>query len=173
MIALLLVLCYHKSDSRVGTGFGGKVMHIKNFKVPLLVLILLSGIAESSVASNWAFVTGNDDAKIFVDIDSLRIHERDVQVWEKWVYVKPKEVKNSSQKNTYDLEVHLSIYHCDEGTSQLLKIDRYANQKGSLLLTESYSYPEDPSYKKEVVPDSFSEAVMEYVCDVKKIPKNR
>jgi hypothetical protein len=148
-------------------------MHIKSFKAPLLVVILLSVIAESSIASNWAFVTGNDDAKIFVDIESLRIHERDVQVWEKWVYVKPKEVKDSSLKNTYNLEVHLSIYHCDEGTFQLLKIDRYANQKGSLLLMESYSYPEDPSYKKKIEPDSFSEAVMEYVCDVKKIPKNR
>jgi hypothetical protein len=152
---------------------GAIFMHIKNFKVSLLVFMLLSAIAESSIASNWVFVTGNDDVKIFVDMQSLQIHERDVQVWEKRVYVRPKEVKDSSLKNTYNIEVDLSIYHCDEGTSHLLKIDRYANQKGSLLLMESYSYPETPSYKLEIVPDSLGGDVFEYVCDVKKTPNNR
>jgi hypothetical protein len=147
---------------------------MKEYKISILVFMILSTIAGSSFAYNWAFVTGNDDAKIFVDIESLNIHERDVQVWEKWVYVKPKEVKDSSLKNTYNLEVHLSIYHCDEGTSQLLKLDRYAEtKKGSLLLMESYSYPETPPHKLEIIPDSFGEAVMEYVCDVNKMPKKR
>ena len=148
-------------------------MHITNFKVSLLVVILFCVIAESSIASDWVFVTGNDDAKIFVDMQSLRIHERDVKVWEKWVYVRPKEVKNSSLKNTYNLEVDLSIYHCDEDTAQLLQVDRYADQKGSLLLMESFTYPETPPHELEIVPDSFGEAVLEYVCKVKKVPKNR
>jgi len=144
---------------------------MKNFKVSLLVFIILSVIAESSIASDWVFVTSNDDVKIFVDILSLQIHERDVKVWEKWVYVRPKEVNGSSLKNTYNLEVKLSIYHCDEGTSNLLQIDRYSDQSNSLLLMESNSYPAIPPYKLEIVPDSLGGAILEFVCKTKKVQK--
>ena len=148
-------------------------MFIKNFKVLPLVFILLSIIAENSIASYWVFVTSNEDAEIFVDMQSLQIHERDVKVWEKWVNIRPKEVKDSSLKNTYNLELNLSLYHCDEATYHLLKIDRYSDQKGSLMLMESYSYPETPPYKLKIMPDSVVSQVMDFVCGVKKTPKQR
>lgn len=147
-------------------------MHIINFKVYLLVFILLSVIAESSIASDWVFVTSNNDVKIFVDMQSFQIHEHDVKVWEKWVYYRPKEVKDSSLKNTYNLEMKLSIYHCDEGTSNLLQVDRYTDQKDSLLLMESNTYPATPQFKLEIVPDSLGRTILEFVCKTKKVLKN-
>jgi hypothetical protein len=139
-------------------------LHIKNFKVSLLIFILLSFIVETSIASDWVLVTSNDDVKIFVDMQSLQIHEGDVKVWEKWAYVRPMKIKNSSLKNTYNVEVKLSIYHCDEGTSNLLQVDRYADQKDLLLLMESNSYPATPLYTLEIAPDSLGGAILGFVC---------
>ena len=138
-------------------------MNIKKFKVPVLVFILLSFIAESSIASQWVLVTANDDVQVFVDKQSLRRSEQDVKVWEKWIFE-----KHTSPKKKDNTVRILFKYHCDERTAHLLEFI------GSSTLVDNYfNHPETRENKIEIEPDSISEKVYESVCRLKITPKKR
>lgn len=141
--------------------------------VSLLVFILLSVIAERCIASQWVLAASNDNKKIFVDMQSLRIKGRDVKVWEEWVDAKSQETEGSSPKETYYFSsLKLFKYHCDEGTVHLLEFTLYAHYKdGSSTVSDNFKYPETPSYKIKIIPDSLDGRVLEFVCNVKKTSK--
>jgi surface-adhesin protein E len=138
-------------------------MNIKKFKVPVLVFILLSFIAESSIASQWVLITANDDVRVFVDMQSLQRNAQDVKVWEKWIFE-----RHTSPNKKYNSVLILFKYHCDERTAHLLEFI------GSSTLVDNYfKYPETREHKIEIEPDSVIETVFESVCRLKKTPQKR
>jgi hypothetical protein len=143
--------------------WGETFMNINKFKVPFLIFIFLSLVAESSLASQWVLITANDDVQVFADMKSLRINEQDVKVWEKWIFE-----RHTSPKKKYNTVLILFKYHCDEKTAHLLEFI------GSSTLVDNYfKYPETREHKIEIEPDSINETVFESVCRLKKPPRKR
>jgi Surface-adhesin protein E len=138
-------------------------MNLKKFKVSILVFMLLSTIAESSIASQWVLITANDDVKVFVDMQSLKKNAQDVKVWEKWIFE-----KHTSPKKKYNTLLILFKYHCDDGNAHLLEFI------GSSALVDNYfNHPETRENKIEIEPDSISATVFESVCRLNKTPQKR
>jgi hypothetical protein len=137
-------------------------MHIKNFKTALLVIVLLSAIAESSIAADWLQVINRVDESVFVDMQSLRRTDSKVKVWEKWVFSSDQKIEGV--KKSFRSAKLFKAYRCAEGTAILLEANMYADNDAMAIIFRSESHPDTPSGYKKIPPGSAEEVIFTQVC---------
>ena len=139
---------------------GVNSMHIKNIKTSILVFMLLFAFAESSIADNWVRVATTNDAKLYIDTQSLIRTGSNIEVWEKWVYVKPQELKDAS-KRTYQAKRELIVINCKDRTAYIESLILYADQNPLSTIVENWIRPDIPSVYDNVAPET-----LDIVCKV-------
>lgn len=147
-------------------------MHIKNFKTSLLVLVFLSAIADSSIASNWIYLSSGDYYKVFADSQSIQKTGQKVKVWIKIVYDKPQKGKALDPKKSIQSSKQLWAFLCNERNAAFLEVINYADKQSSST-EDSYSWPDTSSEYEGVPPDSKLETVMKFACDAEDSPKKQ
>ena len=87
-----------------------------------IVCILLFTLPAEGI--NWMHVTSTDNARFYVDIDSIKQAEKPiVEAWTKWVYNEPKIAKELN-----DYVAHVSThreYNCEERKTRELEQSAY------------------------------------------------
>jgi hypothetical protein len=141
-------------------------MRIKNYKSSLILFILLNAIAETSIASDWKLVTDNDERKMYVDIQSLRINGSKVRVWEKWVFARPQKVIDSSPMKMFNSSRLLITYRCDKMDFAIHKINEYDDKNASKVVNRIL-FPDPPSFVP-IIPGTMGENVFKFVCSINK-----
>jgi hypothetical protein len=135
-------------------------MHRKNFKASVLVFMLLTALAESSIADNWVRVATTANAKLYIDTQSLKRSGSNIEVWEKWVYVKPQELKDAS-KRTYQARRELVVINCNERTAYIESIILNADRNPLSTIVENWIRPDIPAEYDNVTPET-----LDVVCRV-------
>ncbi len=139
---------------------GVNFMHIKNFKAVIFVFMLLIAFAESSFADNWVKISTTDKARLYIDTQSLKRTGSNIEVWEKWVYVKPQEIKDAS-KRTYQAKRELIVINCNERTAYIESIILNADQNPLSTIVENWIRPDIPAEYDIVAPET-----LDVVCKV-------
>jgi hypothetical protein len=140
---------------------GAAIVHIKNFKTPLLVFMLLGAIAESSIAADWVKVGQNSEMSAYIDTLSLQRAGQKVKIWEQYVFTHPQAIKGS--KSTYEVIMMLKAYRCDERTDIILQLSYYTDATFNKPFAND-SFPDNHSDYKNIKPDSMADFVLKFVC---------
>lgn len=136
-------------------------MNIKKFKVSLLVLMLLSTIAETGNAADWVKVGQNSEMSVYIDTLSLQITGPKVKIWEQYVFTHPQAIKGS--KATYKVVMALKAYRCDERTDIILQISYYSDATINKPFAND-SFPDNHSDYKNIGPETIEASVLKFVC---------
>jgi hypothetical protein len=136
-------------------------MHIKNFKVPLLVFMLLSAIAESSIAADWVKIGQDSEMSAYIDSLSVQKTGPKVKILEQYVFTNPQAIKGS--KETFKIVTMLKAYRCDERTDIILQISYYTDATFKKPFAND-SFPDNHSDYKKIKPDSIADYVLKFVC---------
>ncbi len=140
-------------------------MH-KNFKTTLLIFILLSAFAESSIAAEWVSVAASDETKVFVDVQSLQRTGQKVKAWTQWGYKTPHEVADSKPIKTFLLEKSLVVFRCDKRTVAFLNTTQYAERDSPSTVVSQITREDTPSLQYNgVAPGSLGAITLNFVCE--------
>ncbi len=136
-------------------------MQINKFKFSILVLIILSAIAGSSIAADWVKIGQNSEMLVYIDTLSLQKDGQKVKIWEQYVFTQPQAIKGS--KSTYKIVMMLKTYRCDEKTDIILQLSYYTDSTSNKPFAND-SFPDNHSDYKKIKPDSMDNYVLKYVC---------
>lgn len=137
------------------------IMLIKEYKVSILVFMLLCTIAESSIAADWVKVGQNSEMSVYINTLSLQRTGPKVNIWEKYVFTDSQAIKGS--KSTYKVVTMLKAYRCDEKSDIILQLNYYADATFNKPFA-SDSFPDNHSDYKNIKPDSIANRVLKFVC---------
>lgn len=136
-------------------------MHIKKFKVSILVLMILNTIAGSSIAADWVKIGQNSEMSVYIDTLSLQRTGQKVKIWEQYVFTHLQAIPGS--KSTYKVVMALKAYGCDERTDIILQLSYYTDATFNKPFA-NYSFPDNQSDYKKIEPDSMANSVLKFVC---------
>lgn len=132
-------------------------------KTSHLALFLLFNIGTFAHAAKWVSVAGNDDATVFVDIDSIRREGSQVKTWLKWQWTSAKEVPGSYPAKTYFVERQLQISDCKQRTLAIAQGVQYSDKEG-VEVVDSYTIDKKNWQFSEVVPETIGESLVLFAC---------
>jgi len=136
-------------------------MQIKKFKIPILVFILLSTIAETGIAADWVKVAQNSEMSTYIDTLSRQRAGQEVKIWEQYVFTHPQAINDS--KATYKVLMMLKAYRCDEKTDLILQLSYYTDATFNKPFAND-SFPDNHSDYKNIKPGSIADFVLKFVC---------
>jgi hypothetical protein len=123
--------------------------HIKLIAAAALVLA-----AAPAFAADWVYnATTPNGAVIYYDSDTILRSRNKVTVWERYDFTSDKTTKKSETRARYQ-------YDCAERTSTLLQLSNYYPDGKN----ESFIWNTSEQEERGVIPDSFSEKMLEAVC---------
>ena len=106
----------------------------------------------------WVEVGGSDSSTAYVDTQTLQRNGTDVTVWVKYVLENPKTDKAG---DTYDEELVFHVYHC-ASRQNTVKVVSQRLRGNPVWSKELKSYEQE---RKNIMPGTVNEAVMEAVCE--------
>lgn len=112
--------------------------------------------AAAAPRDRWVDVGGSDRFTTYVDTQTIKRSGTDVTVWHKNLYERP----TTSQGETYDEVMFLSIFHCAARQSSGLSSTRRLNGK----VVWSYEVKSHQIERSNIMPDTVGEVILETVC---------
>jgi len=125
----------------------------------ILLLLLATVYSSCALAADWKCINRNNDVYVFIEVSSIKKPSESTRVvWEEYVS------SDASMKNNIKTSIKKTEYYCKDGTSQLLASVNYSRDKSVASSTTTKGEIED------IIPGSFGEATLNYVCNGKKPP---
>ena len=132
--------------------------------VVLASVIFLAIGPRTSFASNWSKFQETDDAKVYMDLDSIAARGSVLKVWSRWDFSKPQQT-NSYPPKSFLSSKFLYYVNCAQKTSALIQLVNFTEAGGLGSVVESKSIEVSAAKFTDIVPDSIGETLLIYTCN--------
>ena len=120
-----------------------------------IIVIIIAVFPLFSHASRWVEVDGSDEARFYVDTQTIQKSGNSVTYWEKNNYFKRDEFGDLSRK------INATI-NCRTKERKLLYLMTYDDFDNGGKLTSSITPPKQDW--KPIAPETVAESIMKYLC---------
>lgn len=118
----------------------------------------LLGLSANIQASNWEYIDGDNNSKVYIDTDSLKRYGSEVTAWNKFILNKPEKASNGK---LFSIMKSQTKYNCRDGYyTQLYAV--VTTKNGTLV--DSLSIPSYYQEREPVVPDTIGASAYNFVC---------
>ena len=125
--------------------------------------LLLAFFSCIATAADWYYIKSDSDLSVYVDRKSITFNGNTAKVWSSWDFNTPQPLENSYPQKTFQSVKALDLIDCKQRATANLELVHHEGKEGGAVV-QSESFPRESPKFKEVIPDSFGESILNYVC---------
>lgn len=130
-------------------------------KLTILFIALLSSTAN---AADWRPLADSNDAKTFIDVQSIATSGKLRKAWFQHVELVDREGNQHTQYKKYAWTKALSYFSCEERTSATVQMLYYGGKVSEGNYLGGWSQKISEVALNDVAPDTIGEAMLNFAC---------